>query len=118
MLRSDSSESEKAEKISEIIKANRQLQVEYLESPSEEVSKLLEKAGQVDEGKCFKLIGDTARGNVVFLVPKHRAQFLIDHLSKEYYQSQEIMMMLADSADQYVYEVIPAMGTAILDPQY
>ena len=27
-------------------------------------------------------------------------------------------MLLSDSVDQYVYEAIPSMGAAVLDPQY
>lgn len=26
--------------------------------------------------------------------------------------------MLADNADKYVYEIIPSLGVAVLDPQY
>lgn len=29
-----------------------------------------------------------------------------------------MQMQLSDSTDQYVYEIIPTMGAAILDPQY
>ena len=79
---------------------------------------MIEAAGQINEGKCFKVVGDVTKGNILFFVERHKAETLIQHLSKEYYESSEMKMLLSDTVDQYVYEVIPSMGAAILDPQY
>jgi len=63
-------------------------------------------------------VGNGWGGNVLFWLPKHCQQLMVDHLTKSYYQAADNQILMSCECDEYLFEAVPSRGLCLLDPQY